>query len=547
MTRPPNILWISTHDIGPHLGAYAGVHPGAEQARTPRLDGLAAEGMRFDLAFAAAPICAPSRSAIMTGCFPTAIGTMHMRTKAVPPPQVRLFSEHLREAGYYATNNWFTDFQVPTPPSAFDDCSAHAHWRNRPTPDTPFFAAFHLLTTHESQIYLDDDAFARRTAHVPDHHRHDPATVAVPPYHPDTEPFRRSWARYHDLITEADHEIGVLLDQLEEDGLADDTVVVFWSDHGPGVPRAKRWLTDAGLHEPLIVRWPGRIAPGSVHRDVVHLMDLAPTTLRLAGVDVPAHMHGTPLLDADGAVVASPNTYAFGGLDRQGEMQDRSRTARDATHRYVRHYHPDRPPMQHCAYPDGLHTWQELRRLASAEAVQRAGGALPDLLTPLQRALVAAAKPAEELYDLVADPHEQHNLAADPAHAATLARFRGALDGWLATYGDLGELDEDDLVATWRPGGTQQVTAEPRVAGTVVECATEGAVVVWTADAPAAAAEDTAPLGEAIGTPVADGRQWRIACPASPPPTDRPVWLKACRLGFQDSAEVLTNEGATTG
>jgi arylsulfatase A-like enzyme len=546
-TGRPNILWISTHDINPHLGAYAGVYPGAECARTPNLDRLAAEGMRFDKAFAAAPICAPSRSAIMTGCFPTAIGTMHMRTKAVPPPQVRLFTEYLREVGYYTTNNWFTDFQVPTPASAFDDCSTTAHWRNRPTPDTPFFAAFHGLTTHESRIYLDDEAFARETRHVRAEDRHDPALVTLPPYHPDTETFRRSWTRYHDLVTEMDHWVGGLLAQLEEDGLAENTVVVFWSDHGPGMPRAKRWLNDSGLHEPLIVRWPGRVAPGSVNTDVVHLMDLAPTMLRLAGLDVPQHMHATPFLQPDGRLVRSPNTYAFSGLDRMGELEDRSRSARDARYRYTRHHHPDRSPMQHCDYPDRLHTWREMRRLAAGEAQQLAQGLPRSLLTPLQRRLVAPAKPVEELYDLAEDPYEQHNLADDPRHAETLARFRAAVDEWLRTYGDLGELAEDDLLASWRPGGEWPVTAEPHVdpdAGAAsATCPTEGAQVVWTTDPPQPAgveaeAAGAAGLADAIGSPAPDRRHWHLLCPATPPPPDARVWVKACRLGHRDSPEV---------
>jgi arylsulfatase A-like enzyme len=540
MTERPNILWISTHDINPHLGAYAGIYPGAEYARTPNLDRLAAEGMRFDKAFAAAPICAPSRSAIMTGCYPTAIGTMHMRTKAVPPPQVRLFTEYLREAGYYATNNWFTDFQVPTPASAFDDCSASAHWRNRPSGDSPFFAAFHGLITHESRIYLDDDEFGQLTEHVRD--RHNPASVTLPPYYPDTGTFRRSWARYLELITEMDHWVGELIAQLDADGLAENTIVVFWSDHGPGMPRAKRWLNDSGLHEPLIVRWPGRIAPGSVHTDVVQLMDLAPTMLRLAGLDVPQHMHGRPILDPDGRPIPA-GRYAFAGRDRMGELEDRSRSARDARYRYIRHYHPDRSPMQHCDYPDQLHTWQEMRRLAALEADQLARGGPRSLLTPLQRGLVAPAKPAEELYDLDEDPYEERNLASAPGHAETLARFRAALDEWLATYGDLGELVEDDLLAAWRPGGEWPVAATPQLEDSLLPaiCPTEGAHVVWTSDAPSVTeADDPSPLGGAVGSPASDGRHWHLLCPATPPPAGVAVWLKACRLGYRDSAEVRT-------
>ncbi|MEZ0164394.1 sulfatase [Kineococcus sp. LSe6-4] len=547
----PNVLFISTHDINPHLGCYAGVYPGAEYARTPNLDRLAAEGVRFDKAFAAAPICAPSRSSIMTGCHPVSIGTMHMRTKAVPPPQVRLFPEHLREAGYHTTNNSFTDFQVPTPVSTFDECSDTAHWRDRPTADTPFFAAFHSLTTHESQIYLDDDAFAARTADVPERWRHDPALAPLPPYYPDTAVFRRSWARYNDLITQMDHWVGGLLDQLEEDGLAQDTVVVFWSDHGLGMPRGKRWLNDSGLHEPLIVRWPGVLEAGTVHSAPVHLMDLAPTLLQACGVAVPDHVQGTSLITAEGTLVAEPHEYVFSARDRQGEAEDRSRSARDGRYRYTRHHHPDRSPMQHTDYPDHLATWREMRLLASREAGQLATGARRSLLTPVQRLLVGAAKPApEELYDLQEDPYEQRNLAADPGHETTVARFRAAVDGWLADVGDLGALPEEELLERWRPGGRWSVTEPPEPPGPAADVLatvspTPGARVVWTADPPVAAPERPATAADrmgsppdAIGAPPRDGRRWSLLCPATAPGAGRRVWLKACRLGFLDSQEV---------
>ncbi|WP_457967354.1 sulfatase [Arthrobacter sp. D1-29] len=546
MTRP-NVLWISTHDISPHLGAYAGVYPGAEYAVTPNLDRLAAEGMRFDHAFAAAPICAPSRSAIMTGCFPTAIGTMHMRTKAVPPPDVRLFSEYFREAGYYVTNNSFTDFQVTTPPSAFDDCSATAHWRNRPDAGTPFFATFHGLITHESQIYLDDDAFAARTSHVHPFDRHDPATAPLPPYYPDTEVFRRSWARYSDLITEMDHWVGTILAELEEDGLAENTIVVFWSDHGPGMPRAKRWVNDSGLREPLIIKWPDRIPAGSANPNVAHLMDLAPTMLQLCGLDILPHMHAKPLLNPDGGIVDSPNTYAFAGRDRMGELEDMSRTARDSRFRYIRHYHPDRGPMQHCEYPDGLATWRELRQLASGEAGQRALGERRTLLSPLQRELVAPTKAREELFDVPSDPHETTNLAEDPAYSGTLERFRSAVDHWQATYGDAGFTPEDDLSDQWRPSGIQPVTAPPLVevedGAITARSSTAGACVVWTADPPtpegAGMATAARPrMAEETGAPLSDGRAWYIVCKATPAPPEVALWFKACRLGYADSAEI---------
>ncbi|MFD3443868.1 sulfatase [Microbacteriaceae bacterium 4G12] len=538
MTTRPNILWISTHDISPHLGSYAGVWPGAEHATTPHLDALAGEGARFDNAFAAAPVCAPSRSAIMTGCYPTAIGTIHMRTKAVPPPEIALFSEYLRAAGYYATNNWFTDFQVDTPPTAFDDCSEQGHWRSRPTPDTPFFAAFHGMVTHESQIYLDEDAFLAATPHVSAEQRHRPEEVELPPYYPDTEVFRRSWARYLDLITEMDSWAGRILADLDADGLRDDTIVVFWSDHGLGMPRAKRWAHEAGLREPLIVRWPERIRPGTVRTEIVQLLDLAPTMLTALGLPVPEHMHGAALFDGDGRF-RSPNQYAFGARERMDEQQDSVRTVRDARYRYILNRHPDRSELQHHEYADHLGTWQEFRRLAFEEAGQLARGERPDRLSSLQRSIVAPAKPAEELYDIEADPHETVNLAGDPGHEEVLERLRAALREWTDRYGDLGLLPEQELLESWRPGGRTPVTARPDAfienGMLTAACATPGASLGWTTDPPRAGADDGAGLAANIGAPRTGGRYWMLYAAPVPVPAAERVRVGAWRMGFEPS------------
>ena len=542
----PNILWLTTHDINPHLGAYAGVYPGAEHAVTPHLDRLAAEGARFDRAFAAAPICGPSRSSIMTGCYPTAIGTMHMRTKAVPPVGVRLLPEYFRENGYYTTCSSFTDFQVPTPLSAFDEWGENAHWRNRPSPDTPFFAAFHGLITHESQIYLDDAEFTARTPRVRDEDRHRPEDVELPPYHPDTEVFRRSWARYLDLITEMDSWIGTLLDQLEEDGLMDNTIVVFWSDHGRGMPRAKRWTNDSGLHEPLIIRWPGRIEPGTVDRRLVHLMDLAPSMLRACGFDVPDAMHAVPFLDTSGLNADPHREFVISGSDRMGELEDMTRTVRDERYRYIRHFHPDRSPMQHCDYPDSLWTWREMRRLASQEAGQRAQGLARTLLTDAQRQLTAPSKDVEELYDIETDPHELVNLAEDPGHRDVMARMRCALEEWSSAHEDLGLLAEDDLLERWRPGGQWQITPEPQVIGSGddlrVTTGTPGAVIVWTDEGPparSASGKQEPHIPQGVDRAREDERHWRLLSGAWPLPRDRSTWVRAVRLGWQESDEVL--------
>lgn len=536
--RRPNILWITCHDISPDLGCYAGVWPGAEYAHTPHLDQLAAEGTRYNNAFAVAPVCAPSRSAIITGMFPTAIGTMHMRSHAVPPPEVRCFPEYFRAAGYYCTN-FFTDYQFKTPVTVWDDCSPQAHWRNRPDPSQPFFSVFCGMMTHESQIYVDDDQYQRNTARLARHERHDPAAAPLPPYYPDTPAFREAIARYHDNVTAMDYWAGDLLRQLDEDGLADNTIVVFWSDHGRGFPRAKRWPYESGLHEPLLVRWPGILPAGVVRSELVYLMDLGPTMLSVAGLPVPAYMHGRPLFDAQGTF-SQGYSIVFGHRDRMDEQEDTMRTARDQRFRYIRNYHPDRPYAQYLEYAEPMATWRELRRLRFEESVLLAQGIAPTLLTPEQRHFVATTKPAEELYDLEADPHEVHNLAADPHYAADLHRLGTALDEWQQTYGDLGLLPEAELIAQWRPHGVLQETAPPvlqSVNGMITAaCPTAGASIAWTADPPPADAVQEAGFANATGAPTTEGRRWHLyTTPFAAQET--PLWFRAHRLGFRASVD----------
>ncbi|MCS7316593.1 MAG: sulfatase, partial [Bryobacteraceae bacterium] len=250
-TQRPNILWLSAEDLSPDLGCY-----GDAYAHTPNLDRLASEGALYRQAFATYPVCAPSRSSIITAMWPASIGTHHMRSQAVPPPFVKCFTEYLRAAGYYCTNNVKTDYNFPAPLTAWDDCSNRAHYRNR-RKGQPFFAVFNNTVTHEGQIRAEREVFARQTARLKPEERHDPAKAVLPPYYPDTPVVRRDWANYYDLITALDYWVGDWLMRLEQEGLADNTVVFFWSDHGRGLPRAKRWPYDSGCRVPLIVRWPG--------------------------------------------------------------------------------------------------------------------------------------------------------------------------------------------------------------------------------------------------------------------------------------------------
>jgi uncharacterized sulfatase len=482
----------------------------------------------------------------MTGMFPTAIGTMHMRTHAVTPPQVRVFTEYLRAEGYYCSNNFWTDFQFRVPVTAFDDCTPTAHWRNRPDPDQPFFAAFHGMVTHESQVYADEEQYQKNTARLSPEERHDPATAPIPPYYPDSPVFRKAFAQYSDNITAMDYWIGDFLKQLEEDGLADNTLVVFWSDHGRGFPRAKRWPYEAGLRVPLIVRWPGKIPPGSVYHEPAYLMDLAATLLNVAGAPIPGYMHAKPLFDEQGRF-APARPLIFGGRDRMDEQEDTTRTVRDERFHYLRNFHADRPYFQYNDYGEHMSTWKELRSLRFRESQLLGMGENHHLLNEVQRPFLAASKPEEELYDLQADPHEIHNLAGDPRYAAEVARFRQAIEDWQKEYGDLGMLPEEELIESWRPGGVMQKTATPEVSSQdgnlVASCATEGASLGWTTDPPQPPQESPFRFGGLVG-PNIEGRRWHLYTGPIPVQEGQTIWFRAHRIGFMESEDVVISSEA---
>lgn len=272
-----------------------------------------------------------------------------------------------------------------------------------------------------------------------------------------------------------------------------------------------------------------------MYDDPVALLDLAPTMLAMCGLDVPGHMHGDVLLGPDGMPRKRRDDYVVSARDRMGEQEDMSRSIRDRRFRYARHLHPDRSPMGHCEYPDHLATWAELRRLYAQEAQQQlAFGEPPSVLTDLQRSIVAASKPPEELFDVEADPHEEHNLAGLPEYDDVLARLSDALDAWLAKVGDLGQLPERELLAEWHPRPhCAEPVAETHDGRVTVTCPTEGAVIGWTTDPPRSTPPFNGPAFNGYGD---DGRAWRLY--TEPFSTAKPVWVKGWRIGFDPSADV---------
>ncbi len=437
----PNILWISTEDIGPQLGCYGDPH-----AHTPTLDQLAAEGVRYTNAFTTAGVCAPNRSSIITGVFATTLGTQHMRSggegvavshKPALPEPYRCFTELLREAGYYCTNNYKEDYQFVTPPAAWDDSSKQAHWRNRKDEHQPFFSVFNYTGTHEGSVRLTPQAHAKRTEMLDKGQRQADTTIAPPPFHPDTPLVRRTWADYYELITTMDHWAADLLEQLEADGLAENTIVFFWSDHGAGMPRCKRWIYDSGVHVPVIVRIPekwrrdGDPEPGTAEDRLVNSLDLGPTVLRLAGLEPPACMQGQAFLRNP----AEPRQYVYAARDRMDERYDIIRMVRDKRYRYIRNYEPFKPYDQFMNTAEKSPIKEEMQRLAEAGE-----------LTGPAAWILRDTKPVEELYDTESDPHEVENLADKPEMEGVLQRLRAAHEAWMTGTHDLGLLPEPEMV-----------------------------------------------------------------------------------------------------
>jgi N-sulfoglucosamine sulfohydrolase len=526
----PNIVWISNEDMSPHLGAY-----GDALARTPVLDRLARESIRYERAFTTAPVCAPSRAAIITGMYQTSIGAQHMRTTedrvpelpgpylAVPPHYVKAFPEYLRAAGYFTSNRAKTDYQFGEPFTIWDDLGPGAHWRNRSDRSQPFFSVFNLNVTHESQIFPSSPA-RKGKALITDLER-----VIVPPYYPDTPLVREELARMYDNIADMDAQVGEILKQLDADGLADNTIVFYWSDHGDGVPRSKRSLYDSGLRVPLMIRGPtmsGAMA-NTVNTDLVSMIDLAPTVLALAGVDIPAHFQGRVLI---GPKVGPAPGFVFGARDRMDQEYDMIRSARDGRFLYIRNFAPEQPYAGHVIYRNQSNIMQEWLRLQAERA-----------LTGPAALWMRTRRPAEELYDTLSDPHQIRNLAEDSAHRETLERMRKALTDWMARTNDQGLLNEAEMIQRMWPGGVQPETAQPyilprretdppsRRASIAIAGPTEVVIYVPT-------------QGASIGYTTEEGpaAKWRLYTGPIRVNAGMTLRAKAIRYGYKESAEVKT-------
>lgn len=418
----PNILWITSEDHGPEMGCY-----GDKLARTPNVDALAAKGMIFKKAWSVAPVCAPARTAIISGLYPSSSGGIHMRSMVPMPAGTKMYPEFLREAGYYCTNNSKTDYNVRDPGQAWDESSNQAHWKKRPE-GQPFFAVFNSTKSHESQI---------RTR--PHKQITQPEDVRVPAYHPDTPEVREDWAQYYDKVSEADADAGRHLKTLADEGLAEDTIVFYYGDHGSGMPRGKRWPSNSGLHVPMVVYFPEKwqhLAPkeykaGGQSDRMVSFVDLAPTLLSIVGIKPPEWMQGHAFA---GPHQAEPQPFIYGERGRMDERMDLVRSVTDGRYVYIRNYYPHVSQAQRVTYQFETPTTRVWNKLYTEGKTNEA-----------QSLFWREPKDPEELYDLQTDRDEVKNLAQSPEHRSILEKLRAAQLAHIAKVRDVCFLPEREV------------------------------------------------------------------------------------------------------
>jgi len=474
----PNILWITCEDMSPRLGAY-----GDKLAHTPNIDQLAREGVRYTNVFSVSGVCAPSRAALITGLYPTSFAALHMRTlkrtsaikkikdpellaipvyEAVPPAEVKCFPELLRANGYYCTNNSKNDYQFRAPVTVWNENSKTAHYKHRSDKSQPFFAIFNITDTHESRVWAHADCTSFTN----------PEDVTVPPYYPDTPLIRKDIARHYDNIRIMDRKVGKILAELEKEGELEKTVVFFYSDHGDGLPRAKRWIYDSGLHVPLIIRYPDAFRAGETEERLLSFIDFAPSALSLTHTDIPDYIHGRAFVGSASNDEERP--FIFAARDRMDPVMDYMRCVRDKRYKLIVNYWPEKPYVQFLPYRDQMDLMKELLRLDAN-----------DQLEGIPAQWFSKTRPEVEFYDTWTDPHEVNNLANDPAYANKMTEMRLALNTWEKEYGDMGGIPEPELIRQiWPPEGIQPKTAACEYSirdenEIEIACQTQGASIAY--------------------------------------------------------------------
>lgn len=425
---PPNILWIYVEDQSPYFGCYGNT---VNAGHTPHVDSMAAAGVLFERCYVPAPVCSPCRSAIITGAMQTTLGVHNHRSSRHPSAQILLpqgvtpLPQMLRDAGYFTFNQGKEDYNFSFEMGdLYSNNGRGAHpWRGRDD-GQPFFG--------QIQLSGGKHWYAMRNGRRAPSSPADRSQVEVPAYFPDLPVLHEHFAIHHDTARITDDEVGTILARLDEDGLLENTVVFFFTDHGMNNSmRAKQFCYEEGVHVPLVVMWKGhedRVAVGERRDELVSGLDITATTCALAGLDQPAWYEGRDLFADD----HTPRSFVVSARDRCDYTIDRTRTVRTDRYRYIRHFLTDRAMLQP-QYRDGHDYFEVLREAYEA-------GTAPEPT----RMMFAVPRVAEELYDMEADPLQLVNLAADPAHAGVLDEHRAILARWMEETDDQGQYPESD-------------------------------------------------------------------------------------------------------
>lgn len=437
----PNIVWLVAEDQSPDFFPMYG----DSTISLPNLEALAGDGVVFTNAYAPVPVCAPTRSGIITGMYPTTLGTHNMRTYSgnnsnemqigipsyspVVPKGTVMFPQLLRKRGYYTSNNSKEDYNFKKLESVWDESSTNAHWRNRPK-DAPFFSVFNFTVCHESGIWKqgDSELFVNRDS------------VSVPSYFPDNEVIRHDLAVNYSNLKRMDDQAGKIISQLKEDGLYDNTIIFFYADHGGPFPRHKRALYETGTKVPLVIKFHENEKAGERNADFINFIDFAPTLLSWAGMKPPKAMQGKALFGKYRDT--SKSKYIFTTSDRFDGVYDRLRAVRSQRYKYIKNFNQNTSNALPVVYREQMPMMQKMNEMWKNGE-----------LDPVQSLWFRTPKPEEELYDLQNDPYELENLADRPELKDTLKHLRGILKDWIIDTHDLGVYPEKELLAKWLPKG----------------------------------------------------------------------------------------------
>ncbi len=472
-TRLPNIIWLVAEDQSPDWFPMYG----DSTISLPHLESLTRDGILFTNAVSPVPVCAPARSAIITGMYPTTLGTHNMRTynayangenqpsigipsySPMVPEGVKMFTEYLRKKGYYTSNGPKEDYNFEKTDGAWDESSKNRHWRKRRA-GQPFFAVFNFSVCHESQVW----ARAKDSLLV------NPSKIKVPPYFPDTEIVRHDLAVNYSNLKRLDDQIGSVLAQLKADGLYEETIIFFYGDHGGPFPRYKRALYDTGLKVPMIIKLSGNERPGTKDDRLISFVDLAPTALSLAGIEPPKVMQGRAQLGT--FATRKSKKYTYHSSDRFDEIYDRLRAVRSERYKYIKNFDTTISHALVVSYREQMPMMRELRNLYAVNGLNKN-----------QAQWLHPHKPAEELYDLKEDPYELNNLALLPIMQDTLLHYRNLLDTWMEETNDLGSVPENELIDKWMPDGLQPqirpLELEVKDSTIALFSKTRDATIVW--------------------------------------------------------------------